>query len=100
MIASPVVAVQLLSHVRLCETPWTAARQASLSLTVSQGLPRFMSIESVMLSNHLYIAANLLLKCQHSGPISGQVNLYPLELSPDFHGFPSSLGDSEGALGI
>ena len=39
---------QLLSHVRLSATPWTAACQASLSFTVSQSLLRFMSIESVM----------------------------------------------------
>ena len=43
---------QLLSHVRLFETPWTAAHQASLSITNSQILPKPMSIESVMQSNH------------------------------------------------
>ena len=47
-----VVVVQLLSHVRLFETPWTTACQASLSFTVFQSLLRFMSIESLMLSNH------------------------------------------------
>ena len=36
-------------------TPWTAACQASLSFTISQSLLRFMSIESVMLSNHLIL---------------------------------------------
>ena len=40
--------VQLLSRVRLFRTPWTAARQASLSITNSWSLPRLMSIESVM----------------------------------------------------
>ena len=45
--------VQLLSHVQLFATPWTAARQASLSITNSQSLPKLMSIESVMLSNLL-----------------------------------------------
>ena len=40
--------VQLLSRVQLFVTPWTAARQASLSLTISWTLPKFMSIESVM----------------------------------------------------
>ena len=45
--------VQLLSHVQLFVTPWTAACQAFLSLTISQSLPKFMSIESLMLSNHL-----------------------------------------------
>ena len=47
--------VQLLSHVRLFETPWTAARQASLSITKSQSLPKLMSIESLMPSNHLIL---------------------------------------------
>ena len=42
-------------------TPWTAARQASLSLTISQSLPKFMSIKSVMLSNHLILCHLLLL---------------------------------------
>ena len=43
-----VAVVQSLSHVQLFVIPWTAARQASLSLTISQSLPKFMSIESVM----------------------------------------------------
>ena len=45
--------VQLLSRVRLFATPWTAACQASLSITNSWSLPKHMSIESVMPSNHL-----------------------------------------------
>ena len=45
--------VQSLSHVRLFGTPWTAACQASLSITNSQSLLKLMSIESVMPSNHL-----------------------------------------------
>ena len=47
--------VQLLSHVQLFMTPWTAAHQASLSITNSQSLLKFMSIESVMPSNHLIL---------------------------------------------
>ena len=47
--------VQLLSHVRLFATLWTAGRQASLSITNSQSLLQLMSIESVMPSNHLII---------------------------------------------
>ena len=43
----------MLSHVRLFATPWTAACQASLSITNSQSLLKLMSIESVMPSNHL-----------------------------------------------
>ena len=45
--------VQSLSHVRLFATPWTATRQASLSITNSWSLFKFMSIESVMPSHHL-----------------------------------------------
>ena len=41
-----------LSHVQLFVTPWTAAHQASLSITNSRSLPKPMSIESVMPSNH------------------------------------------------
>ena len=53
--------VQSLSHVRLFATPWTAAGQASLSFTISQSLLKFMSIESVMPSNHLILHRPLLL---------------------------------------
>ena len=45
--------VQLLSHVRLSVTPWTAARQASLSITNFQSLLKLISIELVMPSNDL-----------------------------------------------
>ena len=47
--------VQSLSHVRLFVTPWTAACQASLSITNSWSLPKLISIESVMPSNHLML---------------------------------------------
>ena len=47
--------VQLLSHVQLFVTPWTAAGQASLSITKSWSLLKLMSIKSVMLSNHLIL---------------------------------------------
>ena len=53
--------VQLLSRVQLFATPWAAARQASLSFTISWSLLRFMSIESMMLSNHLILCHRLLL---------------------------------------
>ena len=53
--------LQLLSHVQLFATPWTAARQASLSITNSQSLPKLMSIELVMPSNHLILCHPLLL---------------------------------------
>ena len=53
--------VQSLSHVLFFVTPWTAACQASLSFTISQILLKFMSIELVMLSNHLVLCCLLLL---------------------------------------
>ena len=53
--------VQLLSCVRHFATPWTAAHQASLSLTIPWSLLRLMSIESVMPSNHLILCHPLLL---------------------------------------
>ena len=53
--------VQLLSHVQLFATPWTAACQASLSFTISLNLPKLMSIELMMLSNNLILCHPLLL---------------------------------------
>ena len=54
--------VQSLSHVRLFVIPWTVAHQASLSITNSQSLPKLMSIESRMPSNHLILCHPLLLQ--------------------------------------
>ena len=53
--------VQLLSRLRLFATPWTAARQVSLSITNSRSLPKPMSIESVMPSKHFILCRPLLL---------------------------------------
>ena len=53
--------VQLLSHVQLFSTPWTAACQASLSITNFQSSLKFMYIESVIPSNHLILCRPLLL---------------------------------------
>ena len=55
------VIVQLLSHVQLFVTLWTAAHQASLSFTISWSLLRFMAIESVVPSNHLNLCCPSLL---------------------------------------
>ena len=57
------IVVQLLSCVQLCVTPWvvTAACQAPLSFTISWSLFKFMSIESVIPSNHLILCHPLLL---------------------------------------
>ena len=48
-----------LSHVQFFATPWTTARQASLSFTISQRLLKLMSIESVMPSNYLIFCCSL-----------------------------------------
>ena len=61
--------VQLLSHVRLFATQWTAAHRASLSITNSWSLLKLMSIELVMPSNHLSLCRPLLL-CLQSFPSS------------------------------
>ena len=53
--------VQLLSHVQLFVTPWSAASQVSLSITNSRSLLKLMSIESVMPSNHFILCCPLLL---------------------------------------
>ena len=64
------IIVQSLSHVWLFVTPWTAACQASLSLTVSQSWLKLMSIESMMPSNHLILCPQLC-SCHQSFPASG-----------------------------
>ena len=56
-----VVVVQSLSRVQLSATPWTAACQAPLSSTISWSLLKFVSIESMMLANHLILCRPLLL---------------------------------------
>ena len=61
VLRSGCIVVQSLSHVQLFASPWTAARQASLSFTISWSLLRLMSIESVMPSNHLILCFPLLL---------------------------------------
>ena len=61
MVLSSFSSVQSLSRVQLFMTPWTTAHQASLSITNSWSLPKIMSIESVMPSNHLILYRHLLL---------------------------------------
>ena len=56
-----IIAFQSLSHVWLLATPWITAHQVSLSITVSQSLLKFISIESVMLSNQLILCCPLIL---------------------------------------
>ena len=69
--------VQSLCRVRLSVTPWTAACQASLSITNSQSSPKPMSIESVMPSNHLILCRPLLFHLE-SFPASGSFQMSQL----------------------
>ena len=61
MLIAQLSSVHSLSHVRLFATPWTATRQASLSIINSRSPPKLMSIKSVMSSNHLILCRPLLL---------------------------------------
>ena len=61
VVTAVVVVFQSLSHIRLFATPWTGALRALLSSTISWNLLKFMSVELVMLSNHLILYRPLLL---------------------------------------
>ena len=61
MTSGPISSVQLLSRVQLSANPWIAVCQASLSITNSQNLPKLLSIQLVMPSNHLILCHPLLL---------------------------------------
>ena len=69
------VVVQLLSCVQLFAIPWTAAHQALLSFPMSQNFLKFMSIESVMPSNHLILCHPLLLLLS----ISSRIRIFSSE---------------------
>ena len=71
------IAVQLLSHVRLPVSPWTTVHKASLCFSISYKLLRFMSIDSVMLSNYFIIFCPPALKLsQHQGLFQRVRSLY------------------------
>ena len=85
--------VQSLSRVQLIVTPWTAAHQASLSITNSRSLLKLMSIKSVMPSNHLILCRPLILLpafnlSQHQGLLQGirsshqMANYWRFSISP------------------
>ena len=76
------VVLQLLSCVLLFASPWTAARQASLSFSISWSVLKLMSIKSMMPSNHLILYSPLLLlPCLQSFPTSGSFPLSQLFVS-------------------
>ena len=74
--------VQSLSRVRLFETPWIAAHQASLSITNSQSSLKLTSIESVMPSSHLILCHPLLLL----PPIPPSIRVFPNESTLSMRG--------------
>ena len=74
LVGFPGVQFSSVTRVRLFVTPWTAACQASLSITNSPSLLKLMSIESVMPSNHLILCCPLLFPIQ-SFPVSGSFQM-------------------------
>ena len=92
---SSVVVVQSLSHVQLFVTPWTAACQASLSITISRSLFKLMSIESMIPSNHLIFCHLLLLLLSISGSIRVFSNELALQIRwPKYWSFSFSISPS------
>ena len=93
--------VQSLNCVQPFATPWTAARQASLSITNSQSLLKLMSIKSVMPSNHLFLCHPLLLL--HS--IFPIIRVFPKESVlhikwPEYWSFSFSISPSNEYSGL
>ena len=92
---------QSLSHVQLFATPWTAARQAALSITNSQSLHKLMSIELVMPSNHLTLCCPLLLQPSILPSISVFSNKPALCIRwPENWSFSFSISPSNEHLGL
>ena len=99
-ISCDIVVVQLLSCVQLFGTPWTAAHQAFLSLTISQSLLKLMSIESVMPSNHLILCRPLLL-LPSIFPVSGSFPELALCIRwPEYWSFSFSISPSNEYSGL
>ena len=93
--------VQLLSWVRLFATPWTTARQDSLSITNSQSLLKLMSIESMMPSNHLILCCSLLLLPS----IRPSIRVFSIESAlrikwPKYWSFSFNISPSNEHLGL
>ena len=93
--------VQLLSHVQLFATPWTAACQASLSIANSQNLLKLMSITSVMPSNHLILRHSPLLPPSIIPKIRVFSNESVLHIRwPKYWSFSSSISSSNEYSGL
>ena len=101
MLSEVCQSVQSLSHVRLFMTPCTAACQTSLSITNSRSLLKLMSIESVMLSNHLILCHPLLLLPS----IFPSIRVFSNELAlcirwPKYWSFSFNISPSNEYLGL
>ena len=93
--------VQLLSHVWLFATPWITARHASLSITNSQSLIKFMPIESVMPSSHLILCCPLLLLSPIPPSIRVFSNVSTLHMRwPKYWSFSFTISLSNEHLGL
>ena len=93
--------VQLLSCVQLFATQWTAARQASLSFTISQSLLKLMSIELVIPSNHLVLCRPFLLLPSFFPSIRVFSNELALPIRwPKYWSFVFSVGPSNEYSGL
>ena len=93
--------VQSLSRVQLFATPWTAARQAPLAISNSWSLLKLMSIESVMLSNHLIFCCPLLLPPSIFPSIRVFSNESVLHIRwPKYWSFSFSISPSKGYSGL
>ena len=93
--------VQLLSHVRLFSTPWTAACQTSLSITNSWSLLKLMFIESVMPSNHFILCCPLLLPPSIFPSVRVFSNESVLHIRwPKYWSFSFSIGPSNEYSGL
>ena len=98
---SEVCSVQSLSRVWLFATPWTTARQASLSITNSWSLPKLMSIKSVIPSNYLTLCHPLLLL----PPIPPSIRVFSNESTvrirwPKYWSFSFSISPSKEHPGL
>ena len=91
----------MLSCVRLFATPWTAVRQASLSITSSRSSPKLVSIESVMPSNHLILCRPLLLLLSIFPSIRVFANELALRMRwPKYWSFSFNISPSSEHLGL
>ena len=98
---SLVVIVQSLNHVLLSVTPWTAALQTSLSFIISCSFLKFMSTESVMLSNHLILWCPILLLPSIFPSIKVFSNELALHIRwPEYWSFSFSISTSNEYLGL